>query len=53
MEKENKKMKKEMHKKEEKRIQKLVSLAYNNDFRLKKFESQREQEKRDKKEQIK
>ena len=37
MDKENKKLKKEMFKQEEKRIKKLVMLAYNNDFRIKKF----------------
>lgn len=53
MEKENRKLKKEQHKKEEKRIQKLVMLAYNNDFRLKNFEIQKEEEKKLKKNQIK
>jgi hypothetical protein len=41
-----------MLKKEEKRIKKLVMLAYENDPRIKRFEMQKEEEKRLKKEQM-
>jgi hypothetical protein len=48
--KENKKLKIEMIKKEEKRIKKLVMLAYESDPRIKKFEQKLEEEKRLRKE---
>ena len=53
MDKENKKLKKEMIKNEEKRIKRLVMLAYDNDFRIKRFKEQQEALKKYQKEKMK
>lgn len=53
MDKENKKLKKEMIKEEEKRIKRLVMLAYENDFWIKRFKEEQENLKRQNKERMK